>query len=144
MRDVAILLIEDERDRVVLQLRDDIPGLVHANMWSFFGGRVEHGETPAQAALRELSEELTVPAEPARLSYMRSLPFGDDILLHLFHYRIGDELRDAVIAEGQAFGVFLRDEVANVIEGRELSDVARDVLAQFWREADARPVCAAV
>lgn len=53
----AILFTEDER--YLFQLRDDKLGLPLRNHWAFFGGEVDPGETPGQAVLREIEEELT-------------------------------------------------------------------------------------
>jgi 8-oxo-dGTP pyrophosphatase MutT (NUDIX family) len=39
----------------------------HAAQWALPGGRLDAGETPEQAALRELHEELGVQLEPARV-----------------------------------------------------------------------------
>ena len=53
---VAVALIERE-GRFFLQRRD--PGSKRfANLWEFPGGKLEAGETPQQAILRELMEEL--------------------------------------------------------------------------------------
>jgi tryptophan synthase alpha chain len=56
-RTVAALLI-NEHDEVLLQLRDDKPGLLYPNMWTLFGGAVEPDEDRDRAIVRELQEEL--------------------------------------------------------------------------------------
>ena len=44
-------LIFDDRDRVLLCLRDDL------NIWNLPGGGVELGESPWEAVVREVEEE---------------------------------------------------------------------------------------
>jgi 8-oxo-dGTP diphosphatase len=138
MRKVAIVLIEDESGRVILQLRDDKPGLIHANLYSFFGGAVEPGETPSAAALRELSEELSIPARADKLGFLWRVishqPQGV-FDLRVFHYRMGDEIRDVVVTEGQGMELFRREDITDW--GR-FSDVAQECLTRFWQTGEAR------
>jgi len=51
---------------VLLQLRDNKPGIYYPGLWSIPGGGVEADETPAQAAVREIEEETgyKLPTEP--------------------------------------------------------------------------------
>lgn len=49
---------------VLLARRGGAPGTPGAGLWSLPGGRVETGETLAQAARREVMEEVGVEAEP--------------------------------------------------------------------------------
>ena len=56
--EVAVGLITPPDGRLLLQLRDDRPGVPAAGMWGLFGGHVEPGERPQDAFVRELDEEL--------------------------------------------------------------------------------------
>jgi 8-oxo-dGTP diphosphatase len=56
--EVAAGILMDARGRVLLMQR--LPGKHLAGLWEFPGGKVEPGETVAQALVRELDEELGV------------------------------------------------------------------------------------
>lgn len=54
---VKAIIYRDD-GRILLQQRDDIPGLPFPGCWNFFGGLAEAGEAPGEALERELTEEL--------------------------------------------------------------------------------------
>ena len=62
---VAAALI-DADGRVLVQQRP--PGKPMAGLWEFPGGKVEPGETPEAALVRELTEELGIAVESACLA----------------------------------------------------------------------------
>jgi 8-oxo-dGTP diphosphatase len=62
---VAVALI-DPAGRVLLQQR--APGKAMGGLWEFPGGKVEPGETPEAALVRELAEELGISVESAALA----------------------------------------------------------------------------
>ena len=62
---VAAALV-DGAGRVLLQQR--APGRAMAGLWEFPGGKVEEGERPEAALVRELEEELGIAVEAASLS----------------------------------------------------------------------------
>jgi len=61
---VAAALVDDG-GRVLLARRP--PGKSMAGLWEFPGGKVEPGETPEAAIVREMREELAVEIDPADL-----------------------------------------------------------------------------
>ena len=56
-------VLEDGNGRFLMQKRP--PGKHHGGLWEFPGGKVEPGETPRNALVRELNEELTISVSPA-------------------------------------------------------------------------------
>ena len=131
---IAIVILEDERRRVALQLRSDIEGIVNPGRWGLFGGHVEADEEPAAAALREVQEELSCTLEPARLRHFKR-EARNELDYHLFHYPVTDELEKAELTEGQRFGLFSPELIrAGVIEKHEVVDYHLRWLMQFWEQ----------
>jgi 8-oxo-dGTP diphosphatase len=60
MKQIAQVLLFDRDERLLIYLRDDKPDIPFPNHWDFFGGHLEEGETPEQALVREVKEELGV------------------------------------------------------------------------------------
>ena len=80
----AVALI-DADGRVLVQQRP--PGKPMAGLWEFPGGKIEHGETPEAALVRELREELGIDTETACLApaTFASEPLGPRHLLLLLY-----------------------------------------------------------
>ena len=81
---VAAALVDGER-RVLLQQRPT--GRSMASLWEFPGGKVEPGERPEAALIRELEEELGIEADALSLSpaaFACAVLDGRHLLLLLF------------------------------------------------------------
>lgn len=63
---VAAAALVDSDNRVLLQQRP--PGKHLAGLWEFPGGKVESGETPERALIRELNEELGIDVRQSCLA----------------------------------------------------------------------------
>jgi 8-oxo-dGTP pyrophosphatase MutT (NUDIX family) len=62
---VAVVVVESEQGAGILVTTRSEDLRSHAGQWALPGGRLDHGETPEQAALRELAEELGLTVAPA-------------------------------------------------------------------------------
>lgn len=97
---VAIIL-ENLEGKVLLQLREDKPDVPFANYWTLPGGKVEIGETPLQAAVRELKEETDLDTQ---LSFWKMYErFGRNNLQieqHVFIGKTNIPVKDIFLGEG--------------------------------------------
>ena len=125
-RRVANVILRDQEGRILLQHRTDdaefFPG-----MWGNFGGHMNPGETPEQAATRELKEELDV--EPHEITFIKKFEFPEDghvleqyVFTAPLEYTV-DQLRKQQI-EGKDLGLFDREGIKklNIIDSdREIA-----------------------
>lgn len=77
-------VIESDGQILICQRKE---GSRHSLKWEFPGGKVERGETPAQALARELDEELGIRASVGHelVRYEHRYPRRPPILLIFFH-----------------------------------------------------------
>lgn len=66
------------------------PGKSHALEWEFPGGKVEAGETPRQALLRELNEELEITAKIGREITRYQYSFKNRNPLELIFFEVNE------------------------------------------------------
>lgn len=76
IRRVAIAILQYQ-DKFLMQLRDDIPSIVHPGVWTMFGGHLEINEQPEIGVCRELQEEIGYV--PQQISHFRT--YADDLAL---------------------------------------------------------------
>lgn len=124
-RTVAGAVLWNAQGTVLLQHRDDVPGIKDAGKWSLFGGAVEPGEDPETAMLRELEEEI---AYRPRLYHPFLVLRSRDAEFHLYLADIDVPVEDLRLMEGQGMA-YLAPEVA--LEDYDLSATARTALGML-------------
>ena len=82
---VSVAALIDADGRVLLAKRP--PDKPHPDLWEFPGGKVEAGETPEAALVRELHEELTITTDASCLAPLAfaSQPWDTHHLLLLLY-----------------------------------------------------------
>lgn len=63
---VAMAVLYQDR-HFLMQLRDDIEGILYPGKWGLFGGHLEPGETPEVGLIREVKEEINHTLQEATL-----------------------------------------------------------------------------
>jgi 8-oxo-dGTP pyrophosphatase MutT (NUDIX family) len=111
---VALVLLVDSSGAVLMQHRDD-HAPVSPNQWSLPGGHIEPGETPEQAARRELLEEAGLTAETLHPLWSGPRPheagFPHTVTVHVFRGTTNARQADVVLGEGRAMLFVPRDEL---------------------------------
>lgn len=67
-REFACAILVDKFGRLLLQRRDDIPGILSPGQIGMFGGHREGNETFLQCVVREIHEEISYYVPPERFS----------------------------------------------------------------------------
>jgi 8-oxo-dGTP pyrophosphatase MutT (NUDIX family) len=103
---VQILLIRYD-GALILQHRDDKPGIANPGMITAFGGSMEPNETPEQAAFREIIEETNLRPNLEDLKFINKYQkhkatHGEDRNLYLYALKNIDD-KNLQIYEGQGY-----------------------------------------
>ena len=105
---VSTILLYNDEGKILLEHRS-ATRKSYPNVWAFFGGHMEEGESPEQAVRREAKEELGYELKnPAHLMTQHFPEWGDK---HVFVEKY-DGLQPIVLDphESQAYGWFTLEE----------------------------------
>lgn len=98
------------KNKFLLQLRDNNPNILNPNKWGIFGGGIKKGENPEQAAIRELREELELNVE--KLEFAIETNF-DNENIYIFKHKIKD-ISNLRLKEGANMQLFSKKEILNL------------------------------
>jgi len=124
-------------DRYVLQLRDDLPGVAARGMWGLFGGRIEAGEDPQDALVREIQEELCIELYSYR--HWRTVDaqnefHGCRVRYWIFESDIGSLWGTHDLREGQS----VKDFQFSELKGLRIPRLIRKLLRDYNRDRNDR------
>jgi 8-oxo-dGTP diphosphatase len=128
---IAQALLFDRQGRLLIYLRDNKPDIPFPNHWDLFGGHVERGETPAQALVREVREELGITLRGWRF-FRRFDCFAGDAypnVKHIYWTVISEQLQELSLREGQELAGVTRSAVSGVKFANILGGIVGEFLA---------------
>lgn len=114
MLSFSCIIFKSEDNRILLQHRAE-DTRHNPNLWGFFGGHIEDGETPEEAVVRETKEELSINLKDyifyKKYSYLNQegKPREKNIFIAPLSYPI-EELKQKQ-QEGQDLGLFSFEEI---------------------------------
>ena len=100
-------------DKLLLQLRDDKPGLFNANMWDFTGGGRDGEENPLECAAREVMEGLEIKLVPDSVTWEKWYPAQKDPsqqAVFMVAKITQSDIDSVVLHEGQDWRMFDQEE----------------------------------
>lgn len=132
--EVAIAILHRD-GKFLMQLRDDIPGIIYPGHWGLFGGHIEPGESADTAVHRELLEEIGYTAT-------NLTPFGryddDKVIRHVYQGQLEVELSALVLSEGWDMELLDPEDIRRgnghsirVQQTRPLAPAAQRILLDF-------------
>ncbi len=135
---IAILYDPSDRDRLFMQLRDNIPTILYPGHWALFGGHIEAGETPEIALVREIQEEIgyAVP------EYVKFGIFSDETAKrYVYAVPLTVDVGDLTLTEGWDMGWVTQVELeagehysANAGEKRPIGPMHQKILLAFLQQ----------
>ncbi|MGB5446427.1 MAG: 8-oxo-dGTP diphosphatase MutT [Psychromonas sp.] len=108
--EISIAIVKKTEDLFLICLRPD--DVHQGGKWEFPGGKVKSNETPEQAMLRELQEEVAITALDYRLFETLFFDYGDK-QLNLNFYLISKFRGDVLANEGQVMRWVKKTELQN-------------------------------
>ncbi len=118
---VAIAILY-QKDKFLMQLRDNIPNISYPGQWGLFGGHMEAGETPDIAVKREVLEEIGYSLPPTFAEF-GCYP-DEKAVRHVFYAPLEVELDQLVLNEGWDMGLLTPEDI---LQGSCYSAIALEV-----------------
>ena len=123
-------IIENEKSEILLQKRD-ARAPTFKNCWTLFGGKVETGETPRAALLRELAEELSLTSNLiSKCKVIQKNVQNNDSVQYVFLVEITAKLADLKLKEGVEMKFINRKNLFK----RKFAFNIREVLKTYLKE----------
>ena len=132
---VVAMAILYREGKFLMQLRDDIPGILYPGLWGLFGGHLELNETPEMGLVREVEEEINyLVSQPQKFRY-----YADNrAMRYIFYSPLTVEVEALEQMEGWDMGLVSPEEITKGVcysvkaqELRSLGDIHRQILLDF-------------
>ena len=130
MQKIAAIILENDKGEFLLALRDNKSWIPFPNHWDLIGGHVEEGETPEEALIREVKEELDIELTDYSF-YKEFLCLEGDAfenIKYIYTGKINIPIEEITLYEGQKAQYFTKEEIPDVKFANIIKSVVLDYI----------------
>ena len=137
MKKIASIIFENDRGEFLFYLRDNKPDIPFPRHWDLFGGHLEDGETPEEALVREVKEELDYDLKEFKFFREYECLEGDAYpnIKYIFSGRINLPINEITLLEGEDVRYFMREEVRNI----KFANLLKKIVLDFIDSKEIKP-----
>lgn len=130
MKKIAAIIFENDKGELLFYLRDNKPGIPFPQHWDLFGGHIEDGETPEEALVREVKEEINFDLKEYKFFREYKCLEGDAYpnIKYIFSGKINLPAEEITLLEGDYLKYFLREEIPDVKFANILKSIVMDYI----------------
>jgi 8-oxo-dGTP diphosphatase len=116
VKKIAQIILENDNGEFLLYLRDGKPGIPFPYHWDLIGGHVEEGETPEEALIREVKEEIDFDLKDYSFFKEYLCLEGDAYpnIKYIYSGRIALPIEEIPLLEGERLQFFTKEEIPDV------------------------------
>jgi 8-oxo-dGTP diphosphatase len=129
MKEIAAIILENNKGEFLLYLRDNKPDIPFPDHWDLIGGHLEEGESPEQALIREVKEELDIDLKDYTFYKKYVCLYGDayDNIKYIYSGKINIPIEEVTLLEGVRPQYFSREEIPNV----KFANILKSIVLEY-------------
>ena len=134
MKEIAAIILENDKREFLLYLRDNKPDIPFPDHWDLIGGHIEEGETPEEALIREVKEELDIDLKDYTFYKRYDCLTGDayENIKYIYYGKINLPIEEITLMEGVRPQYFSRAEIPNV----KFANILKAIVMDYISESD--------
>jgi 8-oxo-dGTP diphosphatase len=134
MKEIAAIILENDNGEFLLYLRDNKPDIPFPNHWDLIGGHIEEGESPEQALVREVKEELDIDLKDYSFYKKYECLTGDayENIKYIYSGKINLPIEEVTLLEGVRPQYFSREEIPNV----KFANILKSIVMEYISDSN--------
>jgi 8-oxo-dGTP diphosphatase len=133
MKEIAAIILENDKGEFLLYLRENKPGIPFPDHWDLIGGHVEEGETPDEALVREVKEELDLDLKDYTFYKKYECLTGDayENTKYIYTGKINLPIEEITLLEGVRPQFFTREEIPDV----KFANILKTIVMEYINDS---------